>query len=112
MLIPKLKPSGRDREFLKYTSKQRSEVLVGWIFKSENHRELDIKILDPGFKSLGFQSMSILHYLGLKKEFKGIFKNHTIFEAISILEADNQDFSEVIWLLEHRIKQVKFKPYE
>ena len=112
MLIPKLKPSGRDREFLKYTSKQRSEVLVGWIFKSENHRELDIKILDQEYKSLGFQSMGILHYLGIKKEFKGIFKNHTIFEAISILEADNQDFSEVIWLLEHRIKQVKFKPYE
>ena len=102
MIIPKLKPSGRDREFLKYTSKQRSEVIVGWIFKSENHRELDIKILNLDFKSHGWQSMGILHYLGLKKEFKGIFKNHTIVEAISLFEADDQDFTQVIWLLEYK----------
>ena len=105
MIIPKLKPSGRDREFLKYTSKQRSEVIVGWLFKSENHRELDIKILDKDFKSHGWQSMGILHYLGLKKEFKGIFKNHTIKEAISLLELDKQDFTQIIQLLNFKTKK-------
>ena len=99
MIVPKLKPSGRDREFLKYNNKQRSEVVIGWLFKGEYHRELDIKVLSLGFKSLGFQSMGILHYLGLKKEFKSIFKNHSIKESVSYLELDSQDFSEVIKLI-------------
>ena len=109
MIIPKLKPSGRDREFIKYTSKQRSEVIIGWLFKSENHRELDIKILDKDFKSHGWQSMGILHYLGLKKEFKGIFKNHTIKEAISLLELDKQDFTQIIQLLNFKTKKIRIK---
>ena len=99
MIVPKLKPSGRDREFLKYNNKQRSEVVIGWLFKGEDHRELDIKALSLGFKTLGFQSMGILHYLGLKKEFKSIFKNHSIKESVSYLELDSQDFSEIIKLL-------------
>ena len=58
--------------------------------------------LDPE-ESLGFQSMGILHYLGLKKEFKGIFKDlitDDVYQedvAIELMKNDPQDFSEILY---------------
>ena len=45
--------------------------------------------------------MGVLHYLGLKKEFKGIFHNSDLNQAISDLKSDEQDFSFIIELLEN-----------
>ena len=60
----------------------------------------DILGLDP-LSSKGWQSMGVLHYLGLKKDFKGIFKNSDLNEAIEYLKSDEQDFSFIIELLEN-----------
>jgi len=60
----------------------------------------DILGLDP-LSSKGWQSMGVLHYLGLKKEFKGIFQNSDLNQAISNLKSDEQDFSFIIELLEN-----------
>jgi len=43
--------------------------------------------------------MGILHYLGLKKEFQGVFKEQTAKQAIEFLKADSQNFDEVIKFL-------------
>ena len=56
----------------------------------------DILGLDP-LSSLGLQSMNVLHYLGLKKDFKGIFLNSDLNQAINDLkpEVAAQYFSPV-----------------
>ena len=101
MKIPKLNKSGRPREFNLYNYDEKSEIVRAWLFdKARGHRELDRDILglDPAY-SRGYQSMGVLHYLGLKKEFKGFFSEFEITEALAELRADNQDFSEVIYYL-------------
>ena len=93
MEIPKLNPSGRKQEYKARSSEEISEIVYTWLFTNDvGHREMDKKL---GF-SKGFQSMGVLHYLGLRKEFKGIFVNSDLNQAIEQLEADEQDFSLVI----------------
>ena len=106
MLIPKLDPSRKD--FAKRAYKQRnfeevSQIVHTWLFTNDvGHREMDRDILglDP-LSSKGWQSMGVLHYLGLKKEFKGIFLNSDLNQAISDLKSDEQDFIFIIKLLEN-----------
>jgi len=102
MLIPKLNYSERDREFKLYNSYEKSLICKGWLFSDADHRQLDKDILglDPD-KSKGFQSMGVLHYLGLKKEFKNIFKEQNLHVAIDYLNDDSQDFDLIIKLLKY-----------
>jgi len=69
----------------------------------DGHRQIDIKHLGQTEESKGWQSMGILHYLGLKKEFKGIFKGVEISDAIERLQQDNQDFDLIV-------KHLKYVP--
>ena len=103
MLIPKLDPSRRDREYNQRNFEEVSQIAHTWLFTNDvGHREMDRDILglDP-LSSKGWQSMGVLHYLGLKKEFKGIFHNSDLIQAISDLKSDEQDFSFIIELLEN-----------
>ena len=103
MVIPKLDPSGRDREYKQRNFEEVSQIVHTWLFNNEiGHREMDRDILglDP-LSSKGWQSMGVLHYLGLKKEFKGIFLKSDLNQAINQLEADEQDFSFIIELLKN-----------
>ena len=95
--IPKLQPSGRSREYKDYSLLERSKVVKDFLFNGEGHRQLDKKILglDPKITK-GFQSMGILHYLGLKKPFSGIFNNLTIADASRLLTIDFQNFDLVL----------------
>jgi hypothetical protein len=102
MIIPKLDPSGRDREYKHRSFEEISKIVYTWLFtKDVGHREMDRDILglDPLFTK-GYQSMGVLHYLGLKKEFKGIFHKSDLNYAIDSLKRDEQDFSFIIELLE------------
>lgn len=102
MKIPKLDPQKRDREYKLYTFEEKSKIVHAWMFKNDSgHREMDRDILglDPTY-SRGFQSMGVCHYLGLKKEFKGIFSQIDLDEALDLLKADKQDFKYIIELLE------------
>jgi hypothetical protein len=102
MKIPKLDPQNRDGEYKLYSFKEKSEVVHTWMFKNDvGHREMDQNILglDP-VKSRGYQSMGICHYLGIKKEFKGIFFGMDLGQAINILKTDEQNFKYIIELLE------------
>ena len=102
MQIPKLNPSNRTREWNLYGFDERAQVVKEWLFssKKKGHRQIDSEILkrDPAYTH-GFQSMGILHFLGLKNEFHAIFEGMELPEAIKVMEADSQDFSKVLELL-------------
>ena len=102
--IPKLdfttKSRSYDREFKKYSSNLKSDVVMEWLGLGTTHRNIDKKVLglNPSI-SKGYQSMGVLHYLGLKKEFSGLFKGYDKKQISDILKNDEQDFSNIIELL-------------
>ena len=102
MHLPELKLSNRSREYYSYSETLRAEVVKSFLFKNiTNHRELDASILGLDSNiTKGFESMNILHYLGLKKNFKNLFYGFKFDEAIEILKKSNQDFKTIIKLLE------------
>ncbi len=97
MNIPKLDPVSRNREYNSYSGELRSQVVDGWLFQGKSHRTLDKEMLglDP-LVSKGYQSMNILHHLGLKKPFRGIFDGWSKASAIKALTEDLQDFRFVL----------------
>jgi hypothetical protein len=101
MKIPRLEPSLRDREYKQRNFDEVSQIVHTWLFRTDvGHREMDRDILglDP-MHSNGWQSMGVLHFLGLKKEFKGIFSKIDLKHSIKLLEEDHQDFNLIIELL-------------
>ena len=112
--IPTLDPVVRDREFKSYTIEEKSKIVKAWLFNtSGGHREIDSGILGlDRYKTRGYQSMGVLHYLGLKKEYKGLFEGVELTDAIKALEDDVQDFSHVIALLTHNEKEIHSKTQE
>ena len=106
MIIPKLDKSNRIREYNTYNDTQRAKVLYSFLFEGLTHRELDKYILGKDSAiSKGWQSMGILHYLGLKAPFRGLFLKWDINDAISELQKiDNQDFKLIINLLKLNIE--------
>ncbi|OAB44172.1 HNH endonuclease [Paenibacillus glacialis] len=75
----------RSSEFNKYEV-SRNSIFYEYLFNSRSHRWLDKNILklNDG-KSLGYQSMSILHFKGVTKDFKGLFQGLNVNEALEIL---------------------------
>ena len=97
MDIPELRPSERAREYNLYKDVERAKIVHGWLFEEKTHRELDEEVLELDRNiSKGYQSMGVLHFLGLKKEFHGIFHNVSKPLVISALQENEQDFREVI----------------
>lgn len=87
MIFPTLNKSNRDREYNLYSSVVKKNVIQAYLFEGLSHRALDEKFigLDP-VKSKGYQSMGILHFLGLRNEHKNFFVEQTLDFAISTLE--------------------------
>ena len=101
MKIPTLNfKNSRDREFRNHSNEQKSNVLKKWLIDGLSHRAIDTEVLyKDAKKTKGFISMGILHHLGLKKEFQGLFKAQTPSQAVEFLKVDSQDFNNVITLL-------------
>lgn len=96
--IPDLKKSSRTREYTLYDDKDRDTIIYKYLFEGVSHRVLDEEVLkfDSNY-SRGWQSMGILHYLGIQKDFKGIFKGIGISDVIDKLENKDKDkFFEII----------------
>jgi hypothetical protein len=107
MNIPQLTPSTRDREYKEWNFDEISQIVHAWLFQNDvGHREIDRDILnlDP-LSSKGWQSMGVLHFLGLKKEFKGIFVKVPLPQVVKLLEEDQQDFNFIIELLENTTQE-------
>lgn len=100
-LVPLRDRSEREREYLLRDNEQISEIVRTYLFdKSTSHRKLDSSILGLDSDiSKGYQSMGVLHYLGLKGEFKGLFANESTSEAIEILNNASEDFSDIVELI-------------
>lgn len=71
-------------------------------FDGKSHRRLDEDVLHlNSIESRGWQSMGVLHYLGLTNSFKALFEDMTISSAIYELKSSNtDDYCVVIALLE------------
>ena len=101
MIVPKLEKSSRSREYFTYDDSEHAAVVRQYLFDGKSHRRLDGDVLglDPE-SSKGWQSMGILHFLGLKGNFKGLFSELTIDQAVAELKnLTNDDYSEIITLL-------------
>lgn len=99
MHIPMLLPVNRRREYDSYSDELRDRVIYSMLFLDDiSTRSLDQTILnlDPKI-SKGYQSMGILHFIGIKKEHKSIFVGMKIDEAIDIMIKQNSEhFKKVI----------------
>ena len=96
MTIPPLKKEARNREFNAYSQDQRDAVVFGWLFDSEFTRTLDNNVLNlDSDKSCGYQSMGILHHMGLNKKHQGLFECTSPQSAIELLAAAGHDYDEV-----------------
>ena len=68
MIFPPLNKSNRDREYNLYSSIVKKNVIQAYLFEGLSHRALDEKFIGlDSVKSKGYQSMGILHFLGLLK---------------------------------------------
>lgn len=87
--IPLPDPVSRNREFLSYSEEKRNEVVYEYLFNGNTHRWIDEHTLelDPEW-SRGYQAMGILHHLGLKNAYKGLFKWVSVAEAIDLIEQE------------------------
>ena len=62
--------------FDNYSSEDHCAVVNAWLFENLSHRQIDSRILklDSDY-SHGYESMKILHYLGINADFKNEFKD-------------------------------------
>jgi hypothetical protein len=98
MKLPKLISTTRSREYNKQSEKVRDRIVYEYLFNGYTHRELDEKVIreNPDY-SRGWQLMGILHYLGIRDDFKGLFKEYSIIDAIKILtESDKAQYNQII----------------
>jgi 5-methylcytosine-specific restriction enzyme A len=97
MDFPKIERANRIREFDSYSSVLKAKVVYNYLFKGLSHRALDKNVigLDP-VKSKGWQSMGILHFLGLVNTHKNYFKGISIQKAINELLKINSVDSDLI----------------
>lgn len=106
--IPDLEPKARSREYNNYKHEIRDKVIYEYLFNARTRRWLDENIIgmDANY-SRGYQSMGILHYIGLKDKHKGLFKGMNISDAVAELTQSRvSDFKLVIASLKRFSKVV------
>ncbi len=98
--LPPLQPSGRIREFNSYSDILKANIIFEHIVNGLQHRELDEVVLGLNSQnSKGFQSMGILHFLGIRADYKGLFEGKELQEVIGILSEQGKDYEEPMRLL-------------
>ena len=101
MQIPKLANVERRREFDDYSHEEHVKVIKAYLFDGMSHRKIDRMVLklDDNY-TRGWQSMGILHYLGIKDPFKGIFKGMDVKDAIEQIKLTGDDsYNELLGYL-------------
>ena len=105
MNTPILECEDRKREYDNYSTIQHRRVVEAYLFQGMSHRQIEKNVLhlDSDYFR-GWQSMSILHYLGLRNSFKGLFRGMSIAQAIAELKASpNDDYGEIISILSGQV---------
>ncbi len=101
MKIPELKKKNYSSGFYKYLEQQRAEVVIAYLFKGLTHRKIDSEIL--GWREIdthGYETMHILHYLGITRKFRGKFAKLSVEQGIDELKALNDpEYDAIIDIL-------------
>lgn len=99
--LPELKFSGRLREFNYYSEEMKAKVIIEHIINGRTHRWIDENVLgEKNGKTNGRNSANVLYYLGMKADYRGIFKNYRLSDVIEVLSGSKSDYSKVVALLE------------
>lgn len=109
MKLPLLKSNNRIREFKQFSDVKIAKVIYEHLFNGRTHRWIDENILIVGTKNNGRISANILYYLGMKAEFRGIFKGVLIKDAIEILRYNGSSYFFIASILENNIEAITFK---
>ncbi|SFE31447.1 HNH endonuclease [Alteribacillus iranensis] len=112
--FPALIPGKRKREFELYDMDIHSKVVFEYLFNKRSHRWLDENVINisPEY-SRGFQSMGILHYIGLRDTHRGIFNGISIEEAINILLPNkDRNIQYIVKTLSYSIELAYVQRYE
>jgi 5-methylcytosine-specific restriction protein A len=92
-----LNRAARDREYINHAPELRGAVIFSYLAEGLSHRELDEKVLHLDREySRGYQSMGILHYLGIRNEHKGVLEGKNLMEAIAFCRADTPRLTHLI----------------
>ncbi|WP_438312421.1 EVE domain-containing protein [Sporosarcina sp. FA9] len=105
--LPSLESSNRSREYEKYDEGLLGKVVYEYLFNGKTPRWLDEYILEiEDMKSSGFESMNILHYLGLRAPYKGIFIDKSFKDSLVILNEKGEEYNLIVRLLEVNEKAI------
>ena len=89
--FPELNPVSRNREYKKFSNDLlRGEVVYKWMVEGWSTRAIDLGVLNfndyyPNSEVNGYQSMGILHFLGLRREHQGYFSNMSIADIVATI---------------------------
>lgn len=86
--FPELQPTDRDREFNAYDPVLRGEIIHHYLTQGLTHRELDETFLGLSRESSrGYQSMGILHFVGLRPAHSPRLKGWSVSDMIAAFRA-------------------------
>jgi 5-methylcytosine-specific restriction protein A len=110
--LPELERIARRREYDNATLAQRRQVVVGWLFEGLTHRQLDETYLGLDRDvSHGYQSMGILHFIGLKGGTRALSENTGYEKALELMRS-RPDYDAVVAHLEWSDAMVPLEQFE
>lgn len=108
MNIPKLRSKVSIREFNKNPEDMVSKAVYAYLFAGQSHKEINKRILgiyDPKSNA----TSTILHSLGITKDFKALFNGMYLDDAIKELEAAGKEYSRVVIALKGNYRTGDFQ---
>ena len=105
MKIPQMDIDGdRDnkyKKYFKYTENERLSVIRGYVFDKYTQKDLDIEILGTNPDShKGRESNNIIRYIGLNRQFRGLFSGMSLQRSILELKSTkDSQYDELISIL-------------
>ena len=101
MNIPILERDERKREYEYFSMEQHRAVVEAYLFQGMSFRKIEQDILNLDSEYFrGWRVRSILKYLGISTEFKGLFKGMTLAQAVSELQQTaSVDYEDIIAIL-------------
>lgn len=99
--IPPLRYSKRKGDWDILPESLRDSMLYAYLFDGLSLRELDeAYLLYDSEKTKGFESLRILHYMGVTGDFRGIFKDFELIEGLRCLKKDEITYRQLIEALQ------------
>ncbi|MBY0120919.1 EVE domain-containing protein [Bacillus sp. S/N-304-OC-R1] len=99
VLLPPLDSNGRVREYNSYPDELKGKVIYEHLINNKTHRWMDINVLGRGENNNGRDSANILHYLGLRANYRGLFKGKLLKEVVEFLQNKGEDYADIVRLL-------------